>query len=210
MDETTGKWLTIDNSTITINNLLANVKPMNALLGDNDGYIYTSNPFNAPAAPGLKMLDASFTTGGTDVVIINNPLAGSPNFFVIWDNTNKLIKVPQQLLGYSITVNVSLKYPQTNSNSDSSRFVAFTGNSVVNTTNGTYTVGQKLKDLMFTKTKTSGFSSVRDELVLSPIIVTQDMIDYGIKLYLGSGSNSPIDFYEPVLTIDYGVVNTTL
>lgn len=209
-DDTLKKWFSVDNSTTTINNLLAFVKPMNILMGDNDGYVYPTNAFVAPGSPGLKMMDASFTTGGADLMVINNPLSGPPNNFQIWDNTAKLIKVPQQLLGYSITINISLKYPQTTSNADASRFVAFTGNTVVNTTNGTYSGGQKLKDLMFTKTKTSGFSTVRDELVLSPIIVTQDVIDFGIKLYLGSADGSNVSFYEPVLTIDYGVVNTTL
>lgn len=211
-DDTIKKWVTVDNSTniTTINNLLAFVKPMNTLMGDNDGYVYPTTAFVAPSAPGLKLMDASFTTGGTDAMIVNNPLSGAPNNFQIWDNTAKLIKVPQQLLGYSITINISLKYQQTTSNSDASRFVAFTGNTNVNVANGTYSGGQKLKDLMFTKTKTSGFTTVRDELILSPIIVTQDVIDYGIKLYLGSADSSNIPFYEPVLTIDYGVVNTTL
>ena len=63
---------------------------------------------------------------------------------------------------------------------------------------------------MFKKTKTSGFTTVRDELVLSPIIITQEIINNGIKLYLGSGDTSAISFYEPILTIDYGVVNVTL
>ena len=31
-----------------------------------------------------------------------------------------------------------------------------------------------------------------------------------VKLYLGSGDTSAISFYEPILTIDYGVVNVTL
>ena len=129
---------------------------------------------------------------------------------MIWDNVNKRINVPQQLLGYSITVNISLKYQQTTSNSEASRFVAYTGNAVVNTSTGNYTGGRKIKDLMFKKTKTSSFPYVRDELVLSPIVVTQEIIDHGIILYLGSGDTSSISFYEPVLTIDYGVVNITL
>ena len=211
-DDAIKKWVTVDNSTniTTINNLLAYVKPMNTLMGDNDGYVYPTTAFVAPSAPGLKLMDASFTTGGADAMIVNNPLSGAPNNFQIWDNTAKLIKVPQQLLGYSIIINISLKYQQTTSNSDASRFVAFTGNTTVNVANGTYSGGQKLKDLMFTKTKTSGFTTVRDELILSPIIVTQEVVDYGIKLYLGSADASNIPFYEPVLTIDYGVVNTTL
>ena len=46
--------------------------------------------------------------------------------------------------------------------------------------------------------------------MLSPIIITQEIINNGIKLYLGSGDTSSISFYEPVFTIDYGVVNITL
>ena len=103
-----------------------------------------------------------------------------------------------------------MKYPQITSNAGASRFVAYTGNAVVNTSTGNYTGGRKIKDLMFKQTKTAGFSTVRDELVLSPIIITQEIIDFGIILYLGSAENAQLDFYEPVLTIDYGVVNITL
>ncbi len=53
---------------------------------------------------------------------------------------------------------------------------------------------RKIKDLMFKKTKTSSFPYVRDELVLSPIVVTQEIIDHGIILYIGSGDNSPLNF----------------
>ena len=185
------------------------IKPLNAVLNDMDTFPYLINAMVAPPSPGLRRFDCDYSAPGDDI-IINNPLSGAPNNFVIWDNVNKRINVPQQLLGYSITVNISLKYQQTTSNSEASRFVAYTGNAVVNTSTGNYTGGRKIKDLMFKKTKTSSFPYVRDELVLSPIVVTQEIIDHGIILYLGSGDNSPIDFYEPVLTIDYGVVNITL
>ena len=185
------------------------IKPLNAVLNDMDTFSYLINAMVAPPSPGLRRFDCDYSAPGDDI-IINNPLSGAPNNFVIWDNVNKRINVPQQLLGYSITVNISLKYQQTTSNSEASRFVAYTGNAVVNTSTGNYTGGRKIKDLMFKKTKTSSFPYVRDELVLSPIVVTQEIIDHGIILYLGSGDNSPISFYEPVLTIDYGVVNITL
>lgn len=185
------------------------IKPLNAVLNDMDTFPYLINAMVAPPSPGLRRFDCDYSAPGDDI-IINNPLSGAPNNFVIWDNVNKRINVPQQLLGYSITVNISLKYQQTTSNSEASRFVAYTGNAVVNTSTGNYTGGRKIKDLMFKKTKTSSFPYVRDELVLSPIIVTQEIIDHGIILYIGSGDNSPLNFYEPVLTIDYGVVNITL
>lgn len=185
------------------------IKPLNAVLNDMDTFPYLINAMVAPASPGLRRFDCDYSAPGDDI-IINNPLSGAPNNFVIWDNVNKKINVPQQLLGYSITVNISLKYQQTTSNSEASRFVAYTGNAVVNTSTGNYTGGRKIKDLMFKKTKTSSFPYVRDELVLSPIVVTQEIIDHGIILYIGSGDNSPLNFYEPVLTIDYGVVNITL
>lgn len=184
------------------------IKPMNTVLNDNNTYAYPSSPFTAPGSSKLKLFDCDYGPG--DVIITNNPLSGSPNNFVIWDNINKKINVPQQLLGYTITINISLKYQETTSNSDASRFVAYTGNAVYNAVAGTVTGGTKIKDLMFKKTKTSGFTTVRDELVLSPIIITQEIITHGIKLYLGSGDTSPISFFEPVLTIDYGVVNITL
>ena len=185
------------------------IKPLNAVLNDMDTFPYLINSMVAPSSPGLRRFDCDYSAPGDDI-IINNPLAGAPNNFVIWDNVNKRINVPQQLLGYSITINISLKYPEVTSNANASRFVAYTGNAVVNTANGTYVGGRKIKDLMFRQTKTSSFPYVRDELVLSPIVVTQEIIDHGIILYLGSGDNSPISFYEPVLTIDYGVVNITL
>lgn len=183
------------------------IKPLNGVL--NDGDTYSTVPFTVPGAPKLKLFDCDYTAPG-DVIIVNNPLSGAPNNFVIWDNANKKINVPQQLLGYAITINISLKYQETTSNSDASRFVAYTGNADYNAGAGTVTGGTKIKDLMFKKTKTSGFSYVRDELVLSPIVITQEIITHGIRLYLGSGDSTVLNFYEPVLTIDYGVVNVTL
>ncbi len=184
------------------------IKPMNALLNDVNTYVYNSTPFSAPGSPKLKLFDCDYGSG--DDIILNNPLSAAPNNFVIWDNVNKKINVPQQLLGQTMTINISLKYQETTSNSDASRFVAYTGNAVYSASAGTVTGGTKIKDLMFKKTKTSGFTTVRDELVLSPIIITQEIINNGKKLYLGSGDTSSISFYEPVLTIDYGVVNITL
>ena len=177
-------------------------------LNDVNTYVYNSTPFSAPGSPKLKLFDCDYGSG--DDIILNNPLSAAPNNFVIWDNVNKKINVPQQLLGQTMTINISLKYQETTSNSDASRFVAYTGNAVYSASAGTVTGGTKIKDLMFKKTKTSGFTTVRDELVLSPIIITQEIINNGIKLYLGSGDTSSISFYEPVLTIDYGVVNITL
>ena len=185
------------------------IKPLNAVLNDMDTFPYLINAMVAPPSPGLRRFDCDYSAPGDDI-IINNPLSGAPNNFVIWDNVNKRINVPQQLLGQTMTINISLKYQETTSNSDASRFVAYTGNAVYSASAGTVTGGTKIKDLMFKKTKTSGFTTVRDELVLSPIIITQEIINNGIKLYLGSGDTSSISFYEPVLTIDYGVVNITL
>ncbi len=184
------------------------IKPMNALLNDVNTYVYNSTPFSAPGSSKLKLFDCDYGSG--DDIFLNNPLSAAPNNFVIWDNVNKRINVPQQLLGQTMIINISLKYQETTSNSDASRFVAYTGNAVYSASAGTVTGGTKIKDLMFKKTKTSGFTTVRDELVLSPIIITQEIINNGIKLYLGSGDTSSISFYEPVLTIDYGVVNITL
>ena len=185
------------------------IKPLNAVLNDMDTFPYLINAMVAPPSPGLRRFDCDYSAPGDDI-ILNNPLSAAPNNFVIWDNVNKKINVPQQLLGQTMTINISLKYQETTSNSDASRFVAYTGNAVYSASAGTVTGGTKIKDLMFKKTKTSGFTTVRDELVLSPIIITQEIINNGIKLYLGSGDTSSISFYEPVLTIDYGVVNITL
>ena len=130
------------------------IKPLNAVLNDMDTFPYLINAMVAPPSPGLRRFDCDYSAPGDDI-IINNPLSGAPNNFVIWDNVNKRINVPQQLLGYSITINISLKYPEVTSNANASRFVAYTGNAVVNTANGTYVGGRKIKDLMFRQTKTS-------------------------------------------------------
>ncbi len=203
------KWSAMVSATTISNTLLAYVKPMNILLNDGDTYTTSpNNPLDAPTGPAIRLFDADYNGLG-DFKIINNPLN-----VTMWDNTEKLIRVPQQLLGYCITINLSLKFQKLTSNAESSRLVAYTGNAVVNATNGTYTGGSKIKDLMFTGTKTATGTVdpnyVRDELVLSPIIVTQQIIDFGIKLYVGSAMNGSISFYEPILTVDYGVVNTTL
>ncbi len=203
------KWVTIINN--TINNIWSQVKPMNILLSDNDTYSVVANhPLIAPTGPALTRVDPDFFNT-TDSKIENNPLS-----VIMWDNTNKLIKVPQQLLGHTITINLSLKFQKLTSNAEASRLVAYTGNATVNTTSGSYTGGAKIKDLMFTGTKTAtgtdetNSNYVRDELVLSPVIITQSIIDNGIKLYIGSAMNGNINFFEPILTVDYGVVNTSL
>lgn len=182
------------------------IRPMNIVLNDQNTYSVT--PFIVPKATQLKLFDCDYGSG--DTIIENNPLSGAPNNFVIWDNTNKKINVPQQLLGYTLRINISFAYQETTSNAEVSRLTAYTGNAVYNATAGTVTGGTKVKDLLFKKTKTSGFTRVRDELILNPIVITQEIIDYGIKLYLGSGDATQLSFYEPVLTIDYGVVNVTL
>lgn len=204
-DSAVSHWVTIQNNTTTVNNILAYVKPMNMLLSDNDTYVI-GRPLVAPTGPAIKLFDVDFNNAA-DFKIINNPLN-----VTMWDNSAKLIRIPQQLLGYTMTINVSLKFQKLSSNAEASRLVAFTGQTVVNTSNGTYSGGTKIKDLMFTGTKTAvgteDLNYVRDELVLSPIIITQEIIDKGVKLYIGSAMNGSINFFEPILTIDYGVVNT--
>ena len=68
---------------------------------------------------------------------------------------------PQQIIRTSTGINISLKYPQITSNAGASRFVAYTGNAVVNTSTGNYAGGRKIKDLMFKQTKTAGFSTCK-------------------------------------------------
>jgi hypothetical protein len=58
-----------------------------------------------------------------------------------------------------MTINISLKYQETTSNSDASRFTAYTGNAVYNATAGTVTGGTKIKDLLFKK-QNNGFTTV--------------------------------------------------
>jgi hypothetical protein len=116
------KWSGLGQAILT-NIYNSVIKPLNAVLNDMDTFPYLINAMVAPSSPGLRRLIVIILLQGDDI-IINNPLAGAPNNFVIWDNVNKRINVPQQLLGYSITVNISLKYQQTTSNSEASRFVA--------------------------------------------------------------------------------------
>lgn len=202
------KWVTVDKNSTTINNVLAAVKPMNFQYGDNNDFPQgTQTPFVAPEATALRLLNPKFgNLGGTaDYILENNPLG-----VTMWDNSTYSILIPPQLKGYSLTVNVSLKYAQVNSNSLSTRMVAYTGSVVTNTSGIYVSGGTKMKDVFFKQNPSSGFPYVRDELVLSPIIITQEMIDHGIKIFLGSTGNSPTNYYEPILTVDYGVVNTEI
>lgn len=198
-------WVTMVNSTTTNNYYSAHIKPMNILLNDTNTYPQGGNGILSPtSSTALKHFVCDYAS--TEVQQ-NNPLGTPPGSFVIWDNGANKINVPPQLLGHAITVNISLKYPANNSNAAITRFAAYTGNATI-TSGGLYGGGgTKLKDLYFKISKTSAFPYIRDELVLSPIIVTQDIIDYGIYLFLGE---SPVTYFEPVLTIDFGVVDDTL
>lgn len=201
-------WVSIANNTTIINNILALVKPMNFVYGDNNDFPEGGNYFESPHTPDLKLLNPICgNTGGTpDLIIENNPL-----HVQMWDNATSTIHVPQQLKGYAITINVALKYEQVSSNSLSTRLTAYTGNAVTNSVTGFYiSGGTKIKDIFFKLNSSSGFVYVRDELVLSPVIVTQEIIDHGIKLFIGGTGNTHIAYFEPVITVDYGVVNTTL
>lgn len=208
----TDKWVSITSTTTTINNILAYVKPMNFVYGDNNDYPSGtgSASFAVPKATDLKLLNPQFgnVVSGkpNDLQIINNPLN-----VTMWDNTTSKILVPQQLKGYSINISVSLKYTETSTNSASSRLVAYTGN-CTSSSAGLYTSGgTKIKDVFFKQNPTSGFNFVRDELTLSNVIVTQDIVDHGIKLFIGASDSSKTqDYYEPVITVNYGVVNTSL
>ncbi|WP_447952112.1 hypothetical protein [Chryseobacterium koreense] len=201
-------WVSIANNTTIINNILALVKPMNFVYGDNNDFPQGGNFFNSPHSPDLKLLNPLYgNSGGTpDLILENNPLGVQ-----MWDNATSTIKFPQQLKGYAVTINVSLKYQQVSSNSLSTRLVAYTGDAVTDGVTGFYiSGGTKLKDLFFKLNATSGFSYVRDELVMSPVIVTQEIVDHGIKLFVGGTGNTHIEYYEPVISVNYGVVNTTL
>ena len=200
-------WVTVDTSSTTINNVLAAVKPMNFVYGDNNNFPEGGTAFQAPPATALRLLNPQYgNAGGTpDLMIENNPLSVQ-----MWDNATSTIKIPAQLKGYALTVNVSLKYPRTASNSSSTRLVAYTGTVTTGPTGLYVSGGTKIKDVFFKQNSSSAlFTYVRDELVLSPIIITQEMLDHGIKVYLGDTGNSPTNYYEPILTVDYGVVNTT-
>lgn len=185
------------------------IKPLNGYLADLDTYPYPTTPLVAPSSPQVAKFVCDYTAPG-DRLIINNPLAGAPHNFVIWDNVNQRINIPQQLLGYTISISISLSYPQVTANAGAVRFVAYSGNTVVNTADGTFSGGVLIKDLIFKQTKTSSLITVRDEISLSPIIINQQLIDEGIVLYLGSGDNSPLSFYNPRLFINLGLVNITL
>ena len=201
-------WVTVDKNSTTINNVLAAVKPMNFQYADyNDFPEGTSTPFIAPQATALRLLNPKYgNTGGTpDYMLENNPLG-----VTMWDNLTSTIRIPAQLKGYAITVNLSLKYAQVNSNSLSTRMVAYSGNAVTNSSGLYVSGGTKIKDVFFKQNPSSGFPYVRDELTLSPIIITQELIDHGIKIFLGSTGNTPTNYFEPILTVDYGVVNTTI
>lgn len=171
---------------------------MNILLSDQDSYPSSGTGITSPSGTNLKLFTCNYSAAET--------MKSDPLNFTMWDNSTNKIKVPAQLKGYTITVNISLKYPAQASNAGSTRFAAYTGNATLS--GGLYASGgTKLKDLYFKLSKVNTGGTVRDELVLSPIIVTQDIIDHGIYLFLGA---SDVSFYEPILTIDYGVVNTGL
>lgn len=200
-------WVTMDKSTTWVTNILSVIKPMNFIYGDNNDFPEGGPAFQAPPAPALRLLNPSYgNSGGTpDLIIENNPLTVQ-----MWNNATSTIQIPAQLKGYSITVNISLKYREVNSNSLSTRMVALTGNTVTDASGFYVSGGTKIKDVFFKQNPSNGFPYVRDELVLSPVIITQEMIDHGIKIFLGSTGNSPTNYYEPALTVDYQVVNTTL
>lgn len=201
-------WVSIANNNTIINNILALVKPMNFMYGDYNNFPQGGAYFESPHTPDLKLLNPVFgNAGGTpDLMIENNPLNVE-----MWNNATSTIQVPQQLKGYAITINVSLKYEQVSSNALSTRLAAYTGIPVIDSTTGFYlSGGTKLKDLFFKLNSSSGFTYVRDELVLAPVIVTQEIIDHGIKLFIGGTGNTHILYYEPIITVDYGVVNTSL
>ena len=199
-------WVSIANNNTIINNILALVKPMNFVYHDHNGFPEGGTAFIVPTATQSRLLNLIFINDGVDELIENNPLN-----IMMWDNNTSTIRIPQQLLGYAIIINLSVKYEQTNSNSTASRILAFTGDATSNAATGLYTGGgTNIKDVFFKSNPSSGFTYVRDELVLSPIIVTQDMVDHGIKLFLGSSDNQTIEYYDMILRVDYGVVNTTL
>lgn len=173
---------------------------MNIMLNDVDTYPQGGTGITSPSGNNLKHFRCNYSAAETTE---SNPLN-----FTMWDNTTNKINVPQQLLGYTIAVNISLKYPLNTSNAVSARFAAYTGDAVINSNDFYVSGGTKIKDLFFKISKaSSGPSYVRDELVLSPILVTQKIIDEWIILFLGESSET---YYEPVLTIDYGVVDDTL
>lgn len=201
-------WVSIANNNTIINTILALVKPMNFVYGDNNDFPQGGNFFESPHTPDLKLLNPIYgNSGGTpDLIIESNPLNVQ-----MWDNATSTIQIPQQLKGYAMIINISLKYEQVSSNALSTRLAAYTGNAITDNTTGFYVSGgTKIKDVFFKLNSSSGFTYVRDELVLSPVIITQEIIDHGIKIFIGGTGNTHINYYEPVISVDYGVVNTTL
>lgn len=200
--------VSIANNNTIINNILALVKPMNFVYGDNNDFPEGGAFFESPHSPDLKLLNPQYgNAGGTpDLIIENNPLN-----VLMWDNATSTIKIPSQLKGYALIVNISLKYPRTAANTDAIRISAYSGNALTDAT-GIYTSGgTKLKDLFYKINPTStDFTYVRDELVLSPIVVTQEIVDHGIRIFIGGATNTHFHFYEPTITVNYGVVNTSL
>lgn len=201
-------WVSIDTSTTTVNEIWAMVKPMNFVYGDENDYPEGLTSFVVAGSPNITLLKVNFdydSVTPVDKIIENNPLN-----VTMWDNTTNTILVPEQLLGQAIGINISLKYAAVNSNSVSSRVAAYTGDAIVGTNGNYLSGGTKLKDLFFKKNPQSSIPYVRDELVLNPIIVTQDIIDYGIKIFIGNSGNQQDSYYEPTLTVNYGLVNITL
>lgn len=201
-------WVSIVNNTTIINNILALVKPMNFSYTDYNDYPAGGTAFISPVATQLRLLNPKYGNPGSiaDDIIENNPLQ-----VVMWDNDTCAIKVPPQLLGYAININISLKYARAASNSNTIRIAAYTGNAVTDGTGLYVSGGTKLKDVFFKENPSSAlFDYVTDGLLLMPVIVTQEIVDYGIQIYLGGSDNSVHYYYEPKITVDYGVVNTTL
>lgn len=197
-------WVSIVNNTTIINNILALVRPMNFSYKDNNDFPQGVNAFISPVAKQLRLLNPQYGNG--DELIANNPLQ-----VVMWDNSTSAIKVPAQLLGYAININVSLKYARTASNSNTIRIASYTGNAITDGSGLYVSGGTKLKDVFFKENPSSAlFDFVTDDLFLMPVIVTQEIVDYGIKIFLGGSDNSVHYYYEPKITVDYGVVNTTL
>ncbi len=198
------------------------VKPLNALY--NDGDTYPADNSNATpslvlnTAPNLNLLQCEYTGAG-DFSIINNPIPSfnflsdtrgphilnSENGSVLVNNTSTdglmdLVNIPAEALDNAITINLSLKYEQSSSNSESARIVAYGSADGI-----TYNV--KIKDAFYRLSKTaSAFTFVRDELSLTNIIVTQNMVDYGLRIYIGNANTGNMEFFEPAITLNYGTV----
>lgn len=193
------KWVTFINETTNNNYYSANIKPMNVMLNDQDTYPFEGTALLVGTSDtAIRQFKCNYTATETSE---SNPLN-----FEFWSNTSNKLNVPAQLLGYTITINLSLKDPGNSSNAAVTRFVAYSGTPSI-AANGLYSSGgTKIKDLFFKISKT-GATNVRDELVLSPILVTQEIVDNGIYLFMGSAA---VSYYEPILTVDYGVVDVTI